>query len=215
VRIKSVYQQLYKAYGPQQWWPADSRFEVMVGAILTQNTAWINVEQAITSLKLASALSVEAILDSSHEQLAEWIKSSGYLNIKAKRLRNFCQWYDEQGGYEVLKRLKTDTLRERLLTVNGVGPETADSILLYAFSRKVFVIDAYTRRIFSRLGISDADIDYESLREVFEKALSKEPVKMFNEYHALIVMHGKDVCRVKPRCDKCCLAKNCKKTGVV
>jgi endonuclease-3 related protein len=130
-------------------------------------------------------------------------------------LRNFCQWYDEQGGYEALKRLKTDTLRARLLTVNGVGPETADSILLYAFSRKVFVIDAYTRRIFSRLGISDADIDYESLREIFEKALSKEPVKIYNEYHALIVTHGKDVCRVKPSCNKCCLAKNCKKVGVV
>jgi endonuclease-3 related protein len=186
----------------------------MVGAILTQNTAWLNVEKAIINLKQASALSVEAILDSSHEQLAEWIKPSGYLNIKAKRLRNFCQWYVEQGGYDVLKRLKTNILRERLLTVNGVGPETADSIILYAFSRKVFVIDAYTRRIFSRLGISDADIDYESLRGVFEKALSEEPVKVFNEYHALIVMHAKDVCRVKPRCDKCCLAKSCKRTAL-
>lgn len=214
MRIKSVYQQLHKAYGPQQWWPADSRFEVMVGAILTQNTAWLNVERAISNLKQASALSVEAILGSSHEQLAEWIKPSGYLNIKAKRLRNFCQWYDEQGGYEALKRLKTDTLRQRLLTVNGVGPETADSILLYAFSRKVFVIDAYTRRIFSRLGISDADIDYESLRAVFEKALSKESVKLFNEYHALIVMHAKDVCRVKPRCEKCCLRRSCKRVGL-
>jgi endonuclease-3 related protein len=214
VRIKSVYQQLYKAYGPQGWWPADSRFEVMVGAILTQNTAWLNVERAITNLKLASALSVEAILDSSHEQLAEWIKPSGYLNIKARRLRNFCQWYAKQGGYDDLKRLKTGILRARLLAVNGVGPETADSIILYAFSRKVFVIDAYTLRIFSRLGISDADIGYESLREVFENALSKEPVKVFNEYHALIVMHGKEVCRVKPRCDKCCLAKSCKKAGL-
>lgn len=214
MRIKSVYQKLHKAYGPQQWWPADSRFEIMVGAILTQNTAWLNVARAIANLKQASALSVEAILNSSHEQLAEWIKPSGYFNIKAKRLRNFCQWYAEQGGYDALKRLKTGMLRQRLLMVNGVGPETADDIILYAFSRKVFVIDAYTRRIFSRLGISKADIDYESLRELFEKALGNESVKLFNEYHALIVMHGKDICKVKPRCGECCLLKGCKRTGL-
>ena len=202
------------AYGPQQWWPAESRFEIMVGAVLTQNTAWTNVERAISNLKSASALSLEAIIDSSHEQLAQWIRPSGYFNIKAKRLRNFCQWYLEQGGYDSLKHLKTDNLRKQLLTVNGVGPETADDIILYAFSRKVFVIDAYTKRIFSRLGISDSDIDYESLRQMFEKELSKESVKMFNEYHALIVMHGKNICRVKPRCDDCCLKKNCKQVGV-
>ncbi|MDT8403727.1 endonuclease [Sulfuriflexus sp.] len=214
MRIKSVYQKLRNAYGPQQWWPAESRFEVMVGAILTQNTSWVNVEKAITNLKSASALSVEVILASSHEQLANWLKPSGYFNIKARRLRNFCQWYVEEGGYDLLKRLKTDTLRQRLLTVNGVGPETADDIILYAFSRKVFVIDAYTRRIFSRLGVSGADSDYESLRCIFEKSLSKESVKMFNEYHALLVLHAKDVCRVKPRCDTCCLAKACKKSGL-
>lgn len=214
MRIKSVYQKLLKAYGPQQWWPADSRFEIMVGAVLTQNTSWLNVERAITNLKQASALSVDAILESSHEQLAEWIRPSGYFNIKAKRLRNFCQWYVDQGGYESLRRLKTENLRKRLLMVNGVGPETADDIILYAFDRKVFVIDAYTKRIFSRLGISDANIDYETLREVFETALSKEPVRLFNEYHALIVMHGKDVCRTKPRCDECCLESNCRRSGL-
>lgn len=215
MRIKSVYQLLKSAYGTQQWWPADSPFEIMVGAVLAQNTAWRNVELAITNLKQASALSAEAILDSSHEQLAAWIKPSGYFNIKARRLRNFCHWYAEQGGYDALKHLKTNSLRERLLTVNGIGPETADDIILYAFSRKVFVIDAYTRRIFSRLGITDTDVDYESLRHIFEQALSKEPVSLFNEYHALIVMHGKDVCRVKPRCDECCLVKSCKRTGLV
>lgn len=214
MRIISVYKKLHKAYGPQKWWPADSRFEIMVGAVLTQNTAWLNVERSISNLKSASALSPEAILESSHEQLAEWIKPSGYFNIKAKRLRNFCQWYFEQGGYDALKYLKTDKLRERLLSVNGVGPETADDIILYAFSRKVFVIDAYTKRIFSRLGITNAEIDYESLRQVFERELSKESVKTFNEYHALIVMHGKNICRLKPQCDDCCLAKNCKRAGV-
>ena len=214
VRIISVYKALHKTYGTQKWWPADSRFEIMVGAVLTQNTAWTNVERAISNLQLASALSPEAILESSHEQLAEWIKPSGYFNIKAKRLRNFCQWYFERGGYNSLKYLKTNKLRQQLLSVNGVGPETADDIILYAFSRKVFVIDAYTKRIFSRLGIVDADLDYESLRQFFEKELNKESVKTFNEYHALIVMHGKDVCKVKPRCNDCCLEKNCKRTGV-
>lgn len=215
MRIKSVYQLLHKTYGKQAWWPADSRFEIMVGAVLTQNTAWRNVELAITNLKQASALSVEAILESSHDQLATWIKPSGYFNIKAKRLRNFCQLYHEQGGYDALKRLKTKSLRKLLLSVNGIGPETADDIILYAFSRKVFVIDAYTKRIFSRLGITDADTSYEKLREVFETALSAESVELFNEYHALIVIHGKDVCKLKPRCGECCLAKNCKRIGLV
>jgi len=215
VRIKSVYQTLHKAYGTQQWWPADSRFEIMVGAVLTQNTAWRNVELAFNNFKQTYSFLAESIFESSHEQLASWIKPSGYFNIKAKRLRNFCQWYVEQGVYDALKHLRTNSLRQRLLTVNGIGPETADDIILYAFSRKVFVIDAYTRRIFSRLEISDADIGYERLREIFEKALGKEQVKLFNEYHALIVMHGKDVCRAKPRCDECCLAKSCKRTGLV
>ncbi|WP_126454724.1 endonuclease III domain-containing protein [Sulfuriflexus mobilis] len=214
MRIRSVYQRLYKTYGPQQWWPADSRFEIMVGAVLTQNTAWVNVERAIANLKQASALSTEAILDSSHEQLAEWIRPSGYFNIKASRLRNFCQWYQQQGQYDRLKRLKTALLRQRLLMVNGVGPETADDIILYAFARKVFVIDAYTKRIFSRLGLSDPSAGYESLRAQFEKALSKESVKTFNEYHALIVVHGKDVCKVKPRCEQCCLARVCQRVGL-
>lgn len=214
MRIKSVYQKLYKAYGPQDWWPADSRFEVMVGAVLTQNTAWINVERAINNLKQASALSVEAIVNSSHEQLADWIRPSGYFNIKATRLRNFSQWYGGCGGYDSLKRLKTSALRTALLSINGIGPETADDIILYAFSRKVFVIDAYTRRIFSRLGISDTGVQYDELQVLFEGALEKESVKVFKEYHALIVMHGKDVCRVKPRCEKCCLLSCCKQIGL-
>ena len=215
MRIISVYKKLRKEYGSQKWWPADSRFEIMLGAILTQNTSWRNVELAISNLQSASALSLEGVLESSHEQLAAWIKPSGYFNIKAKRLRNYCQWYSDQGAYDGLKYLRTALLRERLLSVNGVGPETADDIILYAFSRKVFVVDTYTRRIFSRLGVTSADIDYESLKNVFENALSKESVKTFSEYHALIVIHAKEVCKVKPQCAGCCLANSCKREGVV
>lgn len=212
--IKKVYQQLRRRYGPQHWWPAESTFEVMLGAVLTQNTAWVNVERAIENLKQASALTPQAIVNANHNRLAKWLKPSGYFNVKAKRLRNFCSWYINAGEYASLKYLKTIQLRERLLEINGIGPETADDILLYAFNRKVFVIDAYTKRIFSRIGIIKKEIDYESLRELFEHRLGIESVKMFNEYHALIVLHGKDVCKKRPRCNECCLSDLCAKVGL-
>jgi len=180
----------------------------MVGSVLTQNTAWLNVERAINNLKQADALSAETILSTHHARLAKWLKPSGYFNIKAKRLKNFCQWYVEQGGFTSLAKLDTHDLRTQLLSVNGVGPETADDIVLYAFERPVFVIDAYTRRIFSRLGMIDGDESYEELRSHFESAL-KSDVSLFNEYHALIVKHGKDICKTRPRCDQCCLTSLC------
>lgn len=201
-----IYERLYSFYGPQQWWPGDSRFEIMVGAVLTQNTAWTNVEKAITNLKLAEALSPEAIVAAHHKRLAMWLKPSGYFNIKAKRLKAFCRWLLEQGGEKRLARWSTEKLRNALLAVHGIGPETADDILLYAFNRPVFVIDAYTRRIFGRLGLVEGDEDYESLRATFEGSL-KGNAQVFNEYHALIVNHGKDVCRNRPRCEHCCLGK--------
>ncbi|MBD3670608.1 MAG: endonuclease III domain-containing protein [Gammaproteobacteria bacterium] len=209
--LKQVYDRLYKHYGPQHWWPGDTPFEVMVGAVLTQNTAWTNVEKAIYNLKLYDALSPHAIVEVPHEQLAQWIRPSGYFNIKARRLRNFCQWYIEQGEYPQLSQWETNELREGLLSVNGVGPETADDIMLYAFARPVFVIDAYTRRIFSRLDYITGDEGYEELREFFEKGLARnrDKVQLFNEYHALIVMHAKDICKMKPSCDDCCLKKVC------
>lgn len=209
--LKQVYQKLFKVYGPQHWWPADSPFEVMIGAILTQNTAWTNVEKAIHNLKENSALDPEVIVSTHQQRLASWLKPSGYFNIKAKRLKNYCQWYLAQGGYQALNKQATNDLRHALLSVNGIGPETADDILLYAFQRPVFVIDAYTRRIFSRLGLLDAEQGYEHLRQYFENNLQQEQdrVALFNEYHAMIVDHAKDVCRKKPFCQTCCLLKIC------
>lgn len=203
-----VYKKLLRHYGPQNWWPGDSPFEIMVGAVLTQNTAWTNVEKAIGNLKDAGVLSAEAIVTAHPKRLASWLKPSGYFNVKAKRLRAFCQWLLEQGGEARLQRRDTDTLRVDLLSVHGVGPETADDILLYAFERPVFVIDAYTRRIFSRLGLITGDESYENLRQQFETALESD-AQLFNEYHALIVINGKDVCRKRARCEQCCLSNIC------
>ncbi|MBL1258925.1 MAG: hypothetical protein COB33_000120 [Thiotrichaceae bacterium] len=221
----SIYQKLFAQYGPQQWWPADTPFEVMVGAILTQNTAWTNVEKSIAQLKRGghmcppyeSLLTPGAIDQLPHEQLGELIHASGYFNVKATRLKNFCHWYLEQGGFDALNRLDTASLRRHLLSVNGVGPETADDMMLYAFNRPIFVVDAYTRRIFSRLGIVDDAIKYEPLRERFElefigkrkRMNDDEHVAHYNEYHALIVVHAKDVCRTKPQCGQCCLRRQC------
>jgi len=180
----------------------------MVGAILTQNTAWSNVEKAIANLRAANCLNASAITDMSHDELAALLRPSGYFNIKAKRLRAFCEWLLAQGGEQAVARHETAAMREALLKVYGVGPETADDIVLYAFERPVFVIDTYTRRIFSRLGVISGDEDYEALRDLFESTLTGE-AKLYNEYHALIVMHGKDVCKVKPQCHECVLADKC------
>lgn len=209
--IRRVYQRLLAHHGPQHWWPAETPFEVMVGAVLTQNTAWSNVEKAITNLRAARALTAEAITAAPHAQLAEWLRPSGYFNVKAKRLRSYCEWYLERGGLEVLSRLPTPVLREAILLVKGVGPETADDIVLYAFERPVFVVDAYTRRLFVRLGAIGGNEKYEALRARFETALQgvSDPVRVFNEYHALVVAHAKQHCRKASRCAGCCLAELC------
>ena len=211
---KSIYDRLFSEYGPQSWWPAETPFEVMVGAILTQNTAWLNVERAITNLRNAGLLSAPAMLETSHAKLAPLIKPSGYFNVKAERLLGFVRWYCQQGQYDSLKKLHTARLRKALLSVKGIGPETADDILLYAFNRKVFVIDAYTRRIFSRLGYIDNAMTYEALRAVIEAGLEVENTRVFNEYHALIVKHGKEGCKVRPDCSRCCLETLCPKNGL-
>lgn len=208
---RQVYRRLFAHYGPQYWWPGDTPFEVMVGAILTQNTAWSNVERAIANLRQAGALAPEAIIAAPHEVLAEWLRPSGYFNIKATRLQNYCRWYLAEGGWDSLRALSDHDLRHAVLSVNGVGPETADDILLYAFERPVFVIDAYTRRIFSRLDLVNGEEGYEHLRGWFETALAGEEgrVELFNEYHALIVRHAKEACRKRPVCAECVLAKGC------
>lgn len=180
----------------------------MVGAVLTQNTAWTNVERAIANLKSARALSVKAILEMPLKALARCLKPSGYFNVKTRRLREFCKWFHGNGGLRSLRRMHTEALRRALLDIHGIGPETADDILLYAFERPVFVIDAYTRRLFGRLGLLDAGQKYETLRACFESALGADNA-LYNEYHALIVRHAKDICRPKPRCGDCCLAARC------
>lgn len=206
--IPGVYHRLFAANGHQHWWPGDGAFEIMVGAVLTQNTAWTNVEKALANLKRAKALSPEAIVRAHPRRLAAWLKPSGYFNIKAKRLKALCRWLMEQGGVSRLRKLATPELRHALLGVHGIGPETADDILLYAFNRPVFVIDAYTRRIFARLGLIDGDENYEALRRLFESELECS-TPLFNEYHALIVIHGKDVCKKRPSCGICPLTNEC------
>lgn len=204
-----VYQRLFKQYGQQQWWPADSPFEVMVGAILTQNTSWTNVEKAISNLKKEKLLACKKIVKMSERRLASLLKPVGYFNVKARRLKNFCDWYQAVTKPD---QLTTDSLRTELLSINGVGPETADDMLLYAFERPVFVIDAYTRRLFSRLDLIEEEAGYEELRIWFEKKLKRHnnKVNLFNEYHALIVRHAKEHCSVrKPVCETCCLKRFC------
>lgn len=213
--LQRVYTTLFDHYGPQRWWPGDTPFEVMVGAVLTQNTAWSNVEKAITNLKGADALDAQAIATLAPATLAELIRPAGYFNVKAKRLQNFCRWLLEQGGETAVQQWDDAKLRHALLSVNGVGPETADDMLLYAFDRPIFVIDAYTRRIFTRLGLVSGDESYEQLRHLFEDHLSKAckgreaRTRIFNEYHALIVIHAKEACRTKPLCEGCCLWRSC------
>ena len=208
---KIVFEQLFNTYGPQSWWPADAIFEVMIGAILTQNTSWINVEKALLNLKPLCDLHHDAILDLSDDVLAKALYPVGYFNIKTKRLKHYCAWYGEQGGYDSLSKLDTETLRTQLLSVNGIGPETADGILLYAFERDIFVIDSYTKRIFSRLGFVKDKAKYDEMQEWFHSELKAEDDKqtLYNEYHALIVLHAKEVCKTKPVCENCCLKQNC------
>jgi endonuclease-3 related protein len=206
--LETVYDALLNSHGPQHWWPGDSPFEIMVGAVLTQNTAWSNVEKAIANLVRRDKLDADRIIAARRDHLAAWLRPSGYFNIKAERLKNFCRWYRQAGGYRVLRKIGTDALRRALLGVKGIGPETADDILLYAFDRPVFVIDAYTRRLFARLGLFAGDEPYDEMRLAIENKLGPDK-EMYNEYHALIVRHAKEVCRVRPVCGRCALNQRC------
>ncbi|HYQ73426.1 MAG TPA: endonuclease, partial [Gammaproteobacteria bacterium] len=174
----------------------------------TQNTAWTNVEKAIGNLVARDWLDAGRITGLGQRELARCLKPSGYFNVKAQRLQAFCRWYQQVGGYPVLARLPTGQLRESLLAVRGIGPETADDMLLYAFGRPVFVVDAYTRRLFSRYGLCAGDVPYELLRSAVETAMDAD-ADTFNEFHALIVRHAKEVCRTRPRCGDCALAGRC------
>jgi endonuclease-3 related protein len=206
--LLGVYGMLLDAFGEQDWWPAQSAFEVMIGAILTQNTAWTNVERALERLQSRVPLDAESILALDPPELADALRPSGYFNVKSQRVRGFCEAYLQAGGHPGLDALATPDLRARLLAIRGIGPETADDILLYAFDRPVFVVDAYTRRIFERLGLIAGGETYEDIRRAFEQALGPD-VPMLKEYHALIVSQGKEVCRTRPACDRCALRRTC------
>jgi endonuclease III related protein len=214
--LLQIYKRLYKFYGPQGWWPGRTRFEVIVGAILTQNTAWSNVEKAISNLKEAKLLSPDALRRADNNKLAGLIRSAGYYNIKTKRLKNFISFlyakYDGRLGN--LSYLPAEILRKELLAVNGIGPETCDSIMLYAFKRPVFVVDAYTKRVFSRRGFFDEGADYSKIQKFFMNNLPKDE-RIYNEYHALIVRLAKDFCRTVPNCGPCPLftPRRCKSGG--
>lgn len=205
-----IFRQLSQAYGPQHWWPAESPLEVIVGAVLTQNTAWPNVEKAIASLKRARLMNLDRLCRIPAAELARLIRPAGYYNIKARRLLAVLNWIAAQGGLTNLKTVPTDRLRAGLLACYGVGPETADSILLYAFDRPVFVIDAYTRRILARYGLIQGDEPYEQLRSWIEESLKpflgddpQQTVRVFNEFHALLVRLAKTHCRSRPCCPGC------------
>lgn len=210
--LKKVYNHLHKAFGPRNWWPGETPFEVIIGAILTQNTAWKNVEKAILNLKEEDLLTPERLDKVNISKLAQLIKPAGYFNVKAKRLKNFLNFLFNHycGNLNLMHKTGTEKLKDELLNVNGIGAETCDSILLYAFGKPVFVIDAYTRRIFSRCGIIDKDISYEKLQSIFMKNLPQNP-KLYNEYHALIVQLGKNICKKIPKCNLCFINELCKK----
>ena len=210
--IYNIYKILLNHYGKQNWWPAETRYEVVVGAVLTQNTSWKNVERAINNLKMENLLEEEKILNIDEDKLKQLIKPAGFYNLKAKRLKNVTKFIvDNYGNTEEMAKTDKDTLtlRTELLSINGVGKETADSILLYALDRESFVVDAYTKRMFVRLGIIDEKAKYDDIKVLFERHLPKD-LEVYKEYHALIVEHCKRFCRKKPLCDNCPIRSFCR-----
>jgi endonuclease III related protein len=209
-QVQHIFQALLAAYGPRSWWPAETPFEVCVGAILTQNTNWSNVEKAIANLRRAGLLTPAALLAFPLAELAALIRPAGYFNVKSARLQDFVRWLHHRygGSLDTMFRRDWQLLRQELLAVRGIGPETADSILLYAGHKPTFVVDAYTRRLFCRLGLLATTASYDATRELFMAHLPTETA-LYNEYHALIVEHGKEHCRTKPRCNCCPLLNHC------
>ncbi len=207
--LRDIFDRLLACYGPQHWWPGETPFEIIVGAVLTQSAAWTNVEKAIGEIKAAGALTPQAMHCLPEERLAELVPASGYYNAKARKLKAITGWI-EQYGYDLDKAFARGVpeLRAELLTVYGVGEETADSILLYAAGKPVFVIDAYTRRVVSRLGLPISGGGYQAYQALFMDNLP-EDAPLFNEYHALLVRLGKEACRKRPLCAGCCLNQQC------
>lgn len=201
-RLERLLRELARGFGPQRWWPAETPFEVMLGAILTQNTSWTNVERALASLRAKTALTPACLLRLPEDELAERIRSSGYYRAKAKKLGALSRWYLEVGGLRSLERAPLATIRAGLLGVWGIGPETADSILCYAAGRRVAVVDAYTRRLLSRHGFLDAELPYEEIRAWLEERLV-DSQDVYEEFHALCVRVGSAHCKPTPRCAGC------------
>jgi len=202
--LLNIYNLLYNSFGPQHWWPGETPFEIIIGAILTQNTNWKNVEKAIKNLKNAGVFSPSLMLDINPQKLASLIKPSGYFNQKAKKIRDFLRFFKEEYGF-LINRMQEEemySIRVKLLNVNGIGRETADSIILYALEKPIFVVDAYTYRILSRHNIVAEDATYEEIQALFMDNLEHD-VRLFNEYHALFVKAGKDYCKKIPDCDNC------------
>lgn len=202
--LNDYYGRLSAHFGPTGWWPGDSAFEIAVGAILVQNTSWANVELAIANLKASKLLDARRLLEADVVEVEEVVRPAGYFRVKTKRLRSFCRFCVEEfsGSMARMARVPVDELRPRLLEVHGIGPETADDILLYACDKPVFVVDAYTRRVLGRHGLVDGGIGYESLRAVFEGNLATD-VSVFQEFHALLVQVGHQYCRKTPQCSGC------------
>ena len=209
-QLTEIYHLLLARYGPQHWWPADTPFEVIIGAILTQSAAWGNVEKAISNLKQARVMTPASLRKLPLSKLAKLIYPSGYYNAKALKLKSFVEHLEEahRDSLEKLFTLDILQLRSELLDIHGIGPETADSIILYAARKPIFVIDAYTRRILTRLGLGPSVDNYSAFQALFMDNLPADE-KLFNEYHALLVRHGKEVCRKTPLCDDCCLRQLC------
>ncbi len=205
--LSDIYGFLFRAYGPQHWWPARTRVEIVVGAILAQNTAWTNVMRAMDNLREAKALSWSALREIQTKNLAELIRPSGTYRVKAARLKAFVNtlWNDHAGSLESLLNGELEPARRQLLAVHGIGSETADAILLYAANHPTFVVDAYTKRLLRRHHFIAANAGYEEIRELFHASLPRDP-ELFNEYHALIVAVGKKHCRSKAICEGCPLA---------
>lgn len=202
--LRDMYDRMLSAYGPQKWWPAKTPTEVIIGAILTQNTAWRNVERAIANLRQAKALDWTVLRELRFEALADLIKPAGTFNVKARRLQSFITWFWERfdGRLDRMFATSLETLREELLSVSGIGRETADAILLYAGGMPTFVVDAYTARILRRHNLIDGDAGYDDIKELFESHLASD-AQLFNEYHALLVNVGKLHCRPRPNCAGC------------
>ena len=210
--LLEIYRRLYERYGPQHWWPGESRLETVLGAILTQATAWTNVEKALTNLKADDLLSTRALRDIPEDKLAALIRPSGYFNAKARKVKAFIHhlWGSYGGDLEPLLSKEAGDLRRELLSIYGIGEETADDIVLYAAAKPSFVIDTYTRRVLKRLKLAPRNESYQAYQALFHQNLPKDAA-LYNEYHALLDRHAKETCKKEPRCRDCCLLELCPK----